>query len=103
MSEASYTSKDLWRETKAVVRDIEQDDRCLIFDDTVQEKAWTDTLPLAGTSGNELMCWHYGHSKGRTVKGLNLPDAFYHSGDMPVASGIVRKPHVYTGLKDRKA
>ena len=38
MSEEDNTSKDLWRETKAVVRGIEQDDGCLIFDDTVQEK-----------------------------------------------------------------
>ena len=96
MSEEDYTSKDLWRETKAVVRGIEQDDGCLIFDDTVQEKAWTDE--------NELVCWHYDHCKGRSVKGVNLLNAPYHSGgvSVPVAFEIVRKPHLYTDLKDRK-
>jgi len=96
MSEETYTSKDLWRETKSVVRQIEQEDGCLIFDDTVQEKAWTDE--------NELICWHHDHSKGRSVKGINLLNGLYHSGDVsvPVAFEIVRKPHLYTNLKDRK-
>jgi hypothetical protein len=55
-----YTSKDLWGEVKATVRQIEQEDGCLIFDDTIQEKAWTDE--------NEIMCWHYDHCKGRSLK-----------------------------------
>lgn len=52
-----YTSKDLWIDVKPVVRQIEKDDACLIFDDTVQEKAFTDE--------NEIMCWHYDPCKGR--------------------------------------
>lgn len=48
-----YTSKELWGEVKTTVRQIETEDGCLIFDDTIQEKAWTDE--------NEIMCWHYDH------------------------------------------
>jgi hypothetical protein len=33
----------------------------IIFDDTAQEKTWTDE--------NEIMYWHYDHCKGRSVKG----------------------------------
>ena len=42
----------------------------LIFDDTMQEKAWTDE--------SELMCWHFDHCSGRTVKGINLLNALYY-------------------------
>jgi hypothetical protein len=50
LSERDYTSRDLWRQVKSTVRQIEKEDGVLIFDDTIQEKAWTDE--------NEVMCWH---------------------------------------------
>jgi hypothetical protein len=40
ISGREYTSKDLWKEVKSAVRQIEREDGCLIFDDTIQEKAW---------------------------------------------------------------
>ncbi len=52
------------------------------FDDTVQEKASTDE--------NEIMCCYYGHCKGRSVKGINLSDALYHSGDVPIPVAFER-------------
>jgi hypothetical protein len=96
LSAREYTSKDLWGKVKPIVRQIERDDGCLIFDDTVQEKAWTDE--------NEVMCWHFDHCKGRTVKGINLLNALYHSGDVsvPVAFEVVRKPHQFCDVKTRK-
>jgi hypothetical protein len=83
----AFTSKDLWGQVKATVRQIEQEDGCLIFDDTIQEKAWTDE--------NEIMCWHYDHCKGRSVKGINLLNALYHARgvSVPVAFEVVRKPY----------
>jgi hypothetical protein len=48
LSAWGYGSKELWGEVKATVRQIERDDGCLIFDDAIQEKAWTDE--------NEIMC-----------------------------------------------
>jgi hypothetical protein len=42
LSEREYTSKDLWTEVKSTVRQVEREDGCLIFDDTIQEKARTD-------------------------------------------------------------
>lgn len=63
LSAQEYTSKDLWQQVKSTVRSIERDDGVLIFDYTIQEKAWTDE--------NELMCWHFDHCSGRTVRGIN--------------------------------
>ena len=50
LSEREYTSRDLWRQVKSTVRQIEREDGVLIFDDAIQEKAWTDE--------NEVMCRH---------------------------------------------
>ena len=71
---------------KRTVRSVERDDGVLIFDDTIQEKAWTDE--------SELMCWHFDHCSGRTVKGINLLNALYHCNgrSIPVAFELVKKP-----------
>jgi len=50
-------------EVKPTVRKIENDEGVLIFNDTVQEKRYTDE--------NDVMCWHYDHSNGRSVQGFN--------------------------------
>ena len=47
LSAQQYTSKDLWQQVKPTVRSIERDDGVLIFDDTIQEKAWS---PLSQNS-----------------------------------------------------
>jgi hypothetical protein len=39
LSERDYTSKDLWWEVKSMVRQLEREAGCLIFDNRVQEKA----------------------------------------------------------------
>ena len=86
LSEAPYTSKDLWLQVKSVVRQVEKDDGVLIFDDTIEEKPWTDE--------NEIMCWHYDHCAGRSVRGINLLNGLYNNGEVsiPVAFEIVHKP-----------
>ena len=63
LSQQRFDSKTLWQLVKPMVRAIEDDD-VLIFDDTIQEKPYTDE--------NELISWHFDHSKNRTVKGINL-------------------------------
>lgn len=81
---------------KQTVRQIEREDGCLIFDDTIQEKQWTDE--------NEVMCWHYDHCQGRTVRGINLLNALYHSGEVsiPVAFEVIRKPTQFCDIKTRQ-
>ncbi|QHS32383.1 hypothetical protein [Piscirickettsia salmonis] len=36
----------------------------LSLDDTVEEKPYTDE--------NDVVCWHYSHSKSAHVKGINI-------------------------------
>ena len=86
LSRQDYTSKDLWLQVKTMVRQVQTAEGVLIFDDTIQEKAWTDE--------SDLICWHYDHCSGRTVKGINLLNALYHCNgrSIPVAFELVQKP-----------
>ena len=59
LSGEEYTSKELWQEVKPTVRKVEREDAVLVFDDTIQEKPYTDE--------NEVMCWHYDH---KTLPGI---------------------------------
>ena len=85
LSKDVYDSKTLWKLVKPMVREIEQDDGALIFDDTIVEKPHTDE--------NEIVNWHFDHSKNRSVKGINILNCVYHADgvSVPVAYEIVRK------------
>jgi hypothetical protein len=91
-----YDSKLLWQHVKKAVREVEREDGVLIFDDTIQEKPYTDE--------NELVCWHFDHTKGRSVKGIKIRGCLYHAGGvaLPVAFELVRKPHLYCDLSTRQ-
>jgi hypothetical protein len=87
LAEKELDSPALWRLVKPLVREFEGDEEggVLIVDDTIEEKRYTDE--------SELICWHYDHSQGRTVKGINLLSALYRVGDasIPVAFELVKK------------
>lgn len=95
LSEREYTSKDLWLQVKQTIRQVEQEDAVLIFDDTIVEKQYTDE--------NDIMCWHFDHSKGRNVRGVNLLNTLYYSGgaSIPVAFEVVHK-QAYCDLATRE-
>ena len=96
LSHQDFTSKELWQLVKPIVREIESDEGVLIFDDTIQEKAWMEE--------NDLICWHYDHSKGRNVKGVNLLNVLYHSNNysIPVAFELIKKTEKYQCKKTNK-
>lgn len=96
LSAQEYTSKDLGRQVKATVRSIERKDGVLIFDDTIQEKAWTDE--------SELMGWHDDPCSGRMIRGINLLNALYYCNgtSIPVAFELVKKPFEYCDIKTRQ-
>jgi hypothetical protein len=52
--------KALWLKMKGLIHRYENWEGCLIFDDTIIEKAFIDE--------NEIVCRHYDRSKGRSVK-----------------------------------
>src|SRR5512147_1848072 len=96
LSKREDTARDLWLQVKQVVREVEHDDAVLIFDDTIQEKPWTDE--------SELICWHFDHCQHRTVKGMNLLNALYHSGgvSIPVDFRLIRKPLQFCDVATRQ-
>ena len=71
LSENNFTSKDLWMSVKKEVRKHETTEACLIFDDSIIEKRYTDA--------SALICWHFDYCTGKSVKGINLLTAFYYS------------------------
>jgi len=96
LSSDDFDSIALWKHVKKTVREIESEDGVLIFDDTIQAKPHTDE--------SELVCWHFDHTQGRSVKGINLLNCLYHSGDVcvPVSFEMVKKPYVYCDIETRK-
>lgn len=96
LSERDYTSRELWLHVKKTAREVEHDDAVLIFDDTIVEKNWTDE--------NDVICWHFDHCKNRTVKGMNILNALYHSNDVsiPVDYRIITKPVQFCDVKTRR-
>ena len=102
LSGQSMSSKDLWMAVKPLVKKHQSKEGCLIFDDTIIEKPFTDENPL--------ICWHWDHSKQRAVKGINLLSAFYHSRApdqdqplrIPIAFELVIKTIAFCDLKTKK-
>lgn len=102
LSKNDNGSKELWQHVKSLVRKHETADACLIFDDSIIEKPYTDE--------SELVCWHYDHSTGKSVKGINILSAFYHSSDdslsepirIPIMYQLVLKTILYSVVKTQK-
>ena len=101
LSSPKMRSKDWWRMVKPQVRKIQQSDGLIIIDDSILEKAYTDE--------NEIICWHYDHSKGRPLKGINFITTLYYAQGvaLPVAFEIVSKTEHYmdkkTGQEKRRS
>ena len=91
LARRDFTSADLWRLVKPHVRAIEQDDAVLIVDDSIADKPYTDE--------NDIIAWHYDHSVGHSVKGINFLSALYHAPSpdisLPVGFRVVAKTEHY--------
>ena len=86
LSSEDYTSKQLWKLVKPIIREVSMEEGVLVFDDSISEKPYTEE--------SELVCWHYDHSKGRSVKGINLLTGLYVGKDdisLPVVYDLIRK------------
>jgi len=96
LSKEASNAADLWQIVKPYVRQIQQDDGVIIIDDSIAEKPYTDE--------NDIICWHYDHSKDRSIKGINFVTCLYHAGgySLPVGFSLVAKTEVYTDKKDGK-
>ena len=101
LNSKDFTASDLWQVAKPLYKDIEDENGVLAIDDSIEEKPYTDE--------NELMAWHFDHTKGRSVKGINFVTAFYetHKGSMTAGYELVRKTKIVinkkTGRRKRKS
>jgi hypothetical protein len=96
LSQERLGSAELWQVVKPYVRQIEEEDGVIIIDDSIAQKPYTDE--------NDIICWHYDHSQGRSVKGINFVTCLYHANDysLPVGFSIVAKTESYIDKKDGK-
>ena len=96
LSSEEFKSKDLWKLVKKKVREIASEDGVLIFDDSVEEKRYTDET--------ELICWHWDHTIGKSVKGVNQLSLIYYSKEITIPVGLefVRKTEFKWDKKKNK-
>jgi hypothetical protein len=93
LSGATLGKKELWLLAKPQVRAVQSEQAVLILDDTVQEKPYSDE--------SELVTWHYDHTQGKTVKGINLLTALYYSEQtsLPIDFELIQKTQLETDPK----
>lgn len=91
-----YDAKSLWKLVKPIIRKIASSDGILIVDDTIEEKPYTDE--------NDLITWHFDHTFGRNVKGVNIVSLLYRSQDrtIPVSFQPIQKTETYIDKKTGK-
>ena len=94
LASPARTSADVWRVVKPHVRAMEGAEGVLIVDDSIAEKPYTDE--------NDIVCWHYDHTQGRTVKGINFMTTLYHCAgvSLPVGITLIAKTEHYIDPKD---
>jgi hypothetical protein len=95
LNSGKINSATLWETVKPMCHEISSSDAVLVIDDSVEEKIYTDR--------NDLMCWHFDHTFGRSVKGVNFLTALYHSKEMslPVGVEFVHKTHPVINKKGK--
>ena len=96
LSQEKKTSRDLWRVVKPFVKKIQSAEGVLIIDDSIEEKPYTDE--------NDIVCWHYDHSKNRSIKGINFLSTLYHNQavSLPIGFQLVAKTEEYLDKKTTK-
>jgi hypothetical protein len=85
---------------KPFVRQVQSAEGVLIIDDSIAEKPFSDE--------NDIVCWHYDHTKDRQVKGINFVTALYHNQtvSLPVSFTLIAKTEQYfnkDGIAQRRA
>jgi hypothetical protein len=89
LAQPELDQKTYWKQVKGSVRQLERTDGVLSIDDTIEEKPHSDE--------NELISWHHDHTKGISVKGINILTFTYvnnqlpRTAKLPIAYELVRK------------
>jgi hypothetical protein len=77
----------IWQTIKPFLRDYEnEEDGCIIVDDSLLHKPYSKT--------NDVVCWHYDHVSGKSVKGIMMLN-FHYTDDsgisIPLGYEIITK------------
>jgi hypothetical protein len=91
-----YTSQDLWKLVKPIVRNHETPSSYLVIDDTIQEKQYSGE--------NDIICWHFDHCFNRHVKGINILNFILVTPELtiPLALEVIKKTEKYTTITEGK-
>ena len=97
LSERTFTSANLWQIVKPLVRQVQNVNAVLVIDDSIAYKPHTDP--------SELIGWHYDHTTGTSVKGINFVTTLYCTDDvsLPVAFALVEKDEEFLDKKTGQA
>lgn len=95
LSSGKINCKILWERVKPLCHEIRSESGVLIVDDSIEEKRYTDC--------NEIIQYHFDHTVGRSVRGVNFISALYHSNDMslPVAMEVIKKEKIFNLKKNK--
>lgn len=75
-----FNSKLLWHHAKPICHETRGGDSVLIIDDSVEAKPYTKC--------NSLIQWHFDHTQGRSIKGINFVTALYYSNEVSIPVGV---------------
>jgi len=92
LTHSHFDSEDLWKFAKPFIRKIQSPTGIVIIDDCVMEKPHM--------SENAIVNYHYDHSKGKTVRGINFLTCCYES--IYQDSSICLPVQVEVVMKDEK-
>jgi len=104
LGQSLFQQQDYWKCVKPLVRRVEHPEGVIKIDDTILEKPHS--------TENEIICWHWDHSKKPSaglVKGVNILNFLYQSPldttesiSIPVAFEIVKKTEPWFDKKSGK-
>ena len=101
LSNREFTQKDYWQSITAIVRRVETPNGIIKIDDTIEDKPHS--------TENDIVCWHYDHTTGHTIKGINILNFVYQPHpssaskfSLPVAFEIIEKKEQYYDVKSKK-
>ncbi len=102
LAQPELDQKAYWKSIKKTVRRVENEQGVISVDDFIENKPHS--------SLNELVSYHYDHSVGRTVRGINIVSFTYVNGQLapkvklPIAFEIIRKDtQVSKQVKDKSS
>lgn len=95
MAQPMLTQKDYWKTIKPLIRKIENDKGIICIDDFI--------IPKPHSTMNDMINYHFDHTQGKSVKGINVISFLYNASEVdvqiPVAFEIVTKPILITDPK----